>query len=313
MDQTADISTSSGGLPARYRGRFAPSPTGPLHFGSLVAAAGSYLEARRHGGEWWVRIDDIDPPREQPGAADDILRTLERFGFQWDGPVRYQHQRQEAHLDAIERLRTLGAAYSCGCTRKDITAAGHLGPNGLVYPGTCRNGLPPGRKPRSLRLCTRGIRVDFEDLLQGPVHCDLERELGDFVIRRADGLFAYHLAAAIDDGALGITHVIRGHDLLWCTPPQIAIQQRLSLSSPTYGHLPVAVNAQGQKLSKQTFAPPLEPKHANTLLWQALAFLQQMPPPELRKAPVSELWSWAAENWELSRLRGHSQALAPMV
>ncbi len=306
MDQPANAKDSP---VTRYRGRFAPSPTGPLHFGSLVAATGSYLEARHHHGEWWLRIDDIDPPREQPGAAAQILSALERFGFQWDGPVHYQHQRTAAYLEAIQRLRDLGAAYDCGCTRRDIAAAGREGPNGRIYPGTCRHGLPPGREPRSIRLLTRGLRVDFDDLLQGPVRCDLERELGDFVIRRADGFFAYHLAAAVDDGVHGITHVIRGHDLLWCTPPQIAIQRLLGLTSPSYGHLPIAVNAAGQKLSKQTFAPPLDADKAGDQLWQALMFLGQEPPDDLRRAPLRELWAWAHAHWAISRLRGRQQAV----
>lgn len=308
MDQTADQANPPNNRPGRYRGRFAPSPTGPLHFGSLVAATGSYLEAKQHRGEWWLRIDDIDPPREQPGAADAILRTLGRFGFAWDGPVHYQHQRTEAYLQAIQQLRELGAAYDCGCTRKDVAAAGRRGPNGLIYPGTCRNGLPPGRKPRSLRLLTHGLQVEFEDLLQGPVHCDLERELGDFVIRRADGYFAYHLAAAVDDGTQGITHVIRGHDLLWCTPPQRAIQQLLGLPSPACGHLPIAVNAAGQKLSKQTFAPPLDPNRANRQLWEALDFLQQNPPAALQNADIDTLWAWAHSHWDIRRLQGLRQA-----
>ncbi len=294
-----------------YRGRFAPSPTGPLHFGSLVAATGSFLEARTKGGEWLLRIDDIDPPREQPGAAEGIPRTLELFGFQWDGAVQRQSRRLDVYREVVQRLVREGLAYGCGCTRKDIAAAGKSGPNGLVYPGTCRDGLPPGRRTRALRIRTEDRHIAFEDILQGTIRCDLEQTLGDFVIRRADGHYAYHLAAAVDDGEYGITDVVRGYDLLWCTPPQLHLQQLLALPQPRYGHLPVAVNAQGQKLSKQTFAPALDPDHASRQLWAALDFLLQSPPLELRKAPLDEIWAWALANWSLTPLRNRQQAATP--
>ncbi|MCC5810356.1 MAG: tRNA glutamyl-Q(34) synthetase GluQRS [Ectothiorhodospiraceae bacterium] len=294
-----------------YRGRFAPSPTGPLHFGSLIAATGSYLEARTRGGEWLLRIDDIDPPREQPGASEEIPRTLELFGFQWDGPVHYQSSRTERYREVVQTLIGRELAYGCGCTRKDIAAAGKSGPNGLVYPGTCRNGLAPGRRTRALRVRTEHQHIRFDDLFQGIVRCDLEGMLGDFVIRRADGYYAYHLAAAVDDGDSGITHVIRGHDLLWCTPPQLYLQQLLRLPQPRYGHLPVAVNAQGQKLSKQTFAPALDVSLASTQLWQALDFLLQSPPEALAGEPLDIVWEWALAHWDPAPLRHRQQAPAP--
>ncbi|MEX0872604.1 MAG: tRNA glutamyl-Q(34) synthetase GluQRS, partial [Aquisalimonadaceae bacterium] len=194
----------------RYRGRFAPSPTGPLHFGSLVTAVGSLLEARRHQGSWTLRIDDIDPPREAPGATDAILRTLERFGFQWDGPVVYQSRRLDLYSEALDRLRRSAYAYGCACTRREIANVAVNGPNGLIYPGTCRQGLPPGRRTRAWRVRCDNTSIRFHDRFQGPMDTLLAETIGDFVVRRADGHFAYHLAAAVDDGSDGITHLVRG-------------------------------------------------------------------------------------------------------
>lgn len=298
-------------FPVPYVGRFAPSPSGPLHFGSLVTAVGSFLDARAHGGEWRVRIDDLDPPRVVPGAADDILRTLEAFGFEWEGPVQFQSARTEAYRAAFEALAARGAVYGCACTRREI-ADSSVGRDGApVYPGTCRRGLPPGRAPRAFRVDTAGIRVGFEDRLQGPVRVDLAREAGDFIVLRADGLFAYQLAAAVDDAAPGITDVVRGADLLDSTPRQIHLQRLLGLTSPRYLHLPVVVNALGEKLSKQTLAPPLDAARAAPLLVEALIFLGQTPPPELACAPVAEVWSWARTHWDLARVPRQRTAPSP--
>lgn len=291
------------GADAGYRGRFAPSPTGPLHFGSLVAALGSCLEARRHGGEWLVRIDDIDPPREQPGAASSILRTLERFGFEHDGSVLYQSTRHEAYRDAVAYLYQRDQAFPCGCTRKEVLRKGAPGVNGVLYPGTCRSGLPEGRQARTWRARVRGT-IDFEDRFQGSVSCDLEAEIGDFLVQRADALPAYHLAAAVDDMASGITHVIRGHDLLPCTPPQRFVIEQLGGSPPAYGHLPLAVNPDGRKLSKQNLAPPLDDTAPGAQLVTALEFLQQQPPKELRSASITTVWQWALANWTPDAIRG---------
>lgn len=280
-----------------YRGRFAPSPTGPLHFGSLVAAAGSYLMAKAQQGEWLLRIDDIDPPREIEGASDEILRTLEAFGFEWDGPVSYQSQHHEQYRAGLEQLQKEGHVYPCACTRKTIAEV--QAERGItVYPGTCRKGLPASTSPRMLRINTTDAHITFEDRFHGTCQYDLEREIGDFVLLRADGLFAYQLATGIDDAEQGITEVIRGSDLLASTPCQRYIQQCLGLPSPEYGHLPIAVNAQGQKLSKQNLAPALAPKQASQLLWQALNFLGQKPPDGLKKEPINNLWIWALTHWQ---------------
>jgi|SRR5688572_30075695 glutamyl-Q tRNA(Asp) synthetase len=282
----------------RYRGRFAPSPTGPLHFGSLVAAVGSFLEARAHSGEWLVRMEDLDPPRVIPGAADEILRALEACGMEWDGPVALQSERNDAYHAALHRLRQAGRVYPCACSRREIADSAIAGAEGPVYPGTCRGGLAPSRTARAQRLDTRGAAVTFDDAIQGRIACDLERECGDFVLYRADGVYAYQLAVVVDDAEQGITHVVRGADLLGSTPRQIYLQQLLELARPRYMHLPVAVNERGEKLSKQTFAAPLDPARPLPALMAALDFLGQQPPRELARATVTELWTWAKKNWK---------------
>ncbi|MGM0413258.1 MAG: tRNA glutamyl-Q(34) synthetase GluQRS, partial [Pseudomonadota bacterium] len=264
-----------------YRGRFAPSPSGPLHFGSLVAAVGSYLRARTAGGEWLLRMDDIDTPRNVPGAADGIRRDLEALGLTWDGPVVHQSDCLEAYADALDELRSAGLAYPCACSRAEVRAASAAAglPAGL-YPGTCRAGT--GDRPeRSVRLDTRGARIAFADGLLSLHEQDLEAEVGDFVIRRADGLFAYQLAVVVDDAAAGITEVVRGSDLLDSTPRQIHLFRQLGLPEPAWFHLPIAVTATGDKLSKQTGATPIGGAAGPQALWQALAFLGQAPPAEL--------------------------------
>lgn len=281
-----------------YTGRFAPSPTGPLHFGSLVAAVGSYLEARSRHGRWLVRMEDIDPPREMAGAADLILHTLERYGFQWDGEVLYQSRRDDAYRAALDALWRDSALYVCRCSRRDITEAGlarRLTPG--IYPGTCRSAGHPLGGPGALRVRTEGAVIAFTDRLQGNRSQALERELGDFVIRRADGLWAYQLAVVVDDATQGVTDVVRGSDLLDSTPRQIHLQQLLGLPTPGYLHLPVAVDRDGNKLSKQTFASPLPDDRPLRPLWRALAFLGQRPPAELLEGDVETLWDWAVAHW----------------
>jgi glutamyl-Q tRNA(Asp) synthetase len=281
-----------------YRGRFAPSPTGPLHLGSLIAATASYLQARSQGGYWGVRIEDIDPPREVAGASDDMLRTLEVFGFEWDGPVLYQSTRYARYEAALERLRALGLAYPCGCSRKTII---EHSPDG-IYSGTCREGLPAGSKVRSWRLRTPDQPLVFHDKIQGTQTTDLCREAGDFVLLRADGLFAYQLAAGLDDAETGITEVVRGADLLDSTPRQRYIQQVLGLSSPDYAHHPVVFGQHGQKLSKQTHASPLDAKLASQLLATALDFLGHPPPASLRGDSLDQMWQWAIQHWRLEQI-----------
>ena len=285
-----------------YRGRFAPSPSGPLHFGSLVTAVGSYLDARTRGGEWLLRIDDLDPPRVVPGATDAILRALDAYGFEWDGPVRYQSRRGEAYAAAFESLQRMGAIYACGCTRREIADSIVGLPGGAVYPGTCRGGLAAGKEPRAFRVNTAHARVEFLDRLQGRVSQDLGGEVGDFVVFRADGLFAYQLAVVVDDAEQGITDIVRGSDLLDSTSRQIHLQNLLGLPRPTYLHLPVVVNALGEKLSKQTLAAPLNLAHPQPPLFEALAFLGQQPPPDLAATSVAEVWAWAVGHWREERL-----------
>lgn len=285
-----------------YRGRFAPSPTGPLHFGSLIAAVGSFLEARTRGGEWLVRIEDLDTPRNVPGAADDILRCLSAFGMAWAGPVLYQSTRADAYEAALEQLRQADATYACGCTRREIAEIAVQGIDGPVYPGTCRDGLPPGRSPRATRVRTQGAPIAFDDRVQGRIAQDVAREVGDFVVARADGLIAYQLAVVVDDAAQGITDVVRGADLLDSTPRQIWLQRLLQLPTPRYAHLPVAINAQGEKLSKQTRARALDQRHPVPALLAALRFLGQQPPPALNGGSLRDVWTWALGHWQHQRI-----------
>ncbi|WJW76522.1 tRNA glutamyl-Q(34) synthetase GluQRS [Thiohalobacter sp. IOR34] len=280
------------------RGRFAPSPTGPLHFGSLIAAVGSFLDARSQGGQWLLRMEDLDRPRVVPGAADAILRTLERYGLHWDGEVMWQSRRAEAYLAALERLAAAGHSYPCGCTRREITERGRPGPEGPIYPGTCRNGLPPGREPRALRLRLPAADLEFEDRLLGRFRQPLQEEVGDFVIRRADGIVAYQLAVVVDDASQGITEVVRGSDLLSSTPRQIHLQRLLGLPTPRYLHLPLAVNAAGDKLSKQTRAPSIEDADPAALILRALDFLGQRPPRALQGESLDAIWRWAIAHWD---------------
>jgi glutamyl-Q tRNA(Asp) synthetase len=280
-----------------YRGRFAPSPTGPLHFGSLIAAVGSFLQTQVQGGAWLVRIEDIDPPREVAGAADEILRTLEACGLHWHGPEVYQSRRGETYRAALDELQHTGMLYGCACTRKEIADSSVAGIEGPVYPGTCRAGPAADRTPRAWRVRTRNSVIAFTDLWQGAIRRNLETDYGDFVVKRADGLFAYQLAVAVDDAEQGITEVVRGADLLESTPRQIHLQRLLRLPTPQYAHLPVAVNAQGEKLSKQTFAAPVNRKNPLPALVRALDFLGQQPPAELLEGEIESLWRWAISHW----------------
>jgi len=287
-----------------YRGRFAPSPTGPLHFGSLVAAVGSYLDAKHHHGIWLVRMEDLDTPRCVPGAADDILHTLEAFGLHSDEPVLYQSQRTAAYEKALHQLQDSGAVYPCCCTRKEIADSALNGIEGPVYPGTCRHGIPVGREGRAWRVRTDNEAIEFGDALQGHIAQHLESEIGDFVMKRADGLFAYQLAVVVDDAFQSITHVVRGADLLASTPRQIHLQRLLGLSTPHYMHLPIAVNEAGEKLSKQTLATPVDSSQAVATLLRVLDFLQQRPPANLAGNNVRTVLEWAIQNWDATKLRG---------
>lgn len=287
---------------SQYRGRFAPSPTGPLHFGSLVAAAGSYLDAKSRHGEWLVRIEDLDPPRMLAGAADDILHTLEALGLHWDGAVMYQSQRGESYREALNELQHQGVLYSCNCSRREIADSALNASSSLVYPGYCRNGMRPGRSDYALRVKSDDLTIQFHDRLQGHYVQQLAAEVGDFVLRRADGLYAYQLAVVVDDAAQNISDIVRGADILDSTPRQIYLQQLLGLATPSYLHLPVVVNVRGEKLSKQTLAPAVEVASPLPLLFEVLEFLGQDPPRELLQGDLDSLWSWAIAHWAVAKI-----------
>jgi len=265
-------------------GRFAPSPTGPLHFGSLVAALASWLDARAEGGRWLVRIEDLDAPRTQPGAAQRILRDLQRLGLGWDGGVLYQGARTPRYAEALERLRP--HLYWCGCSRREIadSSLGLASDGARIYPGTCRGGLAPGKRPRTLRVRSREEEICFDDRVQGRQCQRLAREVGDFVLQRADGQFAYQLAVVVDDADQGVTDVVRGADLLDSTARQIHLQRLLGLPTPRYLHVPVVLNAAGEKLSKQTGAGALELSRPECELRKALVHLGQAETDSLAEA-----------------------------
>lgn len=296
----------------RYRGRFAPSPSGCLHFGSLVAATASYLSARQAGGEWLLRIEDLDPPRTVPGSADQIIATLEALGFEWNESISYQSARTEAYQAALTRLLELGLAYPCSCSRSELLSAqGTSKPGGtLRYPGFCRHGPRPRSpaEPMAIRLRVDPAPMPVEDEIQGIRIFDVAREVGDFVIRRRDHLYAYQLAVTVDDAAQGITHVVRGIDLWDSTPRQMILQRALGLPTPKYAHVPLATDANGVKLSKSAGAAAIDMRTPTWQVWRALQFLRQDPPPELRVGGVDALWEWAIQHWRVQPLCGLQRA-----
>jgi len=285
----------------QYIGRFAPSPTGPLHFGSLVAAVASYLQARVRDGLWLVRIEDIDPPREQAGATDLILTALEAYGFEWCGDVIYQSASAQAHESALQTLLDNSLAYRCGCSRKDLADAPR-GPLGTIYPGTCRNGCD--RTDTAIRIRTDETPISFDDGLQGQQTQQLESESGDFIIKRRDGLIAYQLAVVVDDELEGISEIVRGIDIMDSTARQIWLQQLLGYRTPDYVHIPVVTHPDGDKLSKLTGAPGIPLKQVRPMLIAALRALQQEPPSDLTDASLNDIWQWAIQNWKLEPLQG---------
>ena len=261
----------------------------------------SYLQARACDGRWLVRIEDIDPPREQAGATEEILHALERYGFEWDGPVIYQSHSRPAHDEALRSLLERGLAYPCGCSRKDL-ADMPRGPLGVIYPGTCRAGCSADET--AIRVRTDNAPISFEDLLQGPVSQRLESESGDFVIRRRDGLIAYQLAVVVDDELQGITQIVRGIDIIDSTPRQIWLQHLLDYRLPEYAHIPVVTHPDGDKLSKLTGAPAIPLDEVRPTLVAALEALQQEPPLELVDAALADIWDWALTNWKIQPLQG---------
>lgn len=274
-------------------GRFAPSPTGPLHLGSVMAALGSYLQAKSRGGRWLVRIEDIDPPREVPGAARAQLATLARLGLKPDSEVVWQSRERARHQAAIDRLLAAGHAFHCSCSRRDLPAGG-------TYPGTCRDGIPAGRTARSIRARVDNRTWFVKDLLQ-PEHGETPAETtGDFVIRRADDCIAYQLAVVVDDAAQGVTEIVRGADLLDSTPRQMLLQARLDIPHPAYAHLPVLIDTRGEKLGKSTAAEAVDALPPETCLKQILTLLGHDPPPHLDSR--ERILDWAVANWRLERV-----------
>lgn len=274
-----------------YCGRFAPTPSGPLHFGSLVAAVASYIAARKAGGQWHVRIEDIDAPRATAGAAEDILRTLEVFGMFWDGPVVYQSQNLAAYEHALQQLLAREWVYPCRCTRREVADSSLSGIDGPIYPGICRGRAVLMSDNSALRLRVENRKIGFVDRMQGEVSQNLASEIGDFVLRRADGIFSYQLAVVVDDEALGVTEVVRGKDLIGSTVRQIYLQQLLGYATPAYLHIDVVCNEQGNKLSKQTLAPAVDTRMPVAQLCAAASFLGYAVETDSRYDSVTQFWS----------------------
>lgn len=290
-----------------YIGRFAPSPSGPLHFGSLVSALASYLDAKANGGKWLVRMEDLDPPREQPGAASAILQTLDEHGLHWDGEILYQSQRSQAYETCLNALLQARLAYHCTCSRQDLTAMGG------IYDGRCRTRQADPYKICSLRLKlydlpdrTTPDQIQFKDLIQGTQIQNLRTQAGDQILKRRDGFYAYQLAVVVDDIAQGITHIIRGSDLLEVTGRQLFFFELLGAPLPEFGHVPLAIQANGQKLSKQNHAKAIDSNLASRNLWRGLEFLGQNPPADLADASTSECLDWALHHWQRQAVQGLS-------
>ena len=306
------MTKASNNISSDYVGRFAPSPTGPLHFGSLVAALASFLDARHQGGKWLVRMEDLDPPREQAGASSAILKSLESHQLFWDGEVLFQSQRHAAYQEILDQLQARQLVYPCYCTRKVLAAKGG------IYPGTCRH-RPRLKKPSALRLLTAELpdaerslilQNRFADIFLGQVTC--QESMGDFIVRRKDGLYAYQLAVVVDDIYQNITHVIRGIDLLDSTPSQIFLFNCLHVNPPQYGHVPVVLNELGQKLSKQHGAKALDNNRSVDNICKALLFLNHPPPTELTHADTNTVLQWAIAHWDRKKIPTHSTKVVPI-
>ena len=280
-----------------YIGRFAPSPTGPMHFGTLLAATGSYLQARASGGEWQLRIEDVDTTRAIPGMADHMLRTLDLFGFEWDREVVVQSQRDDIYAVALQQLIYDDLIFPCTCSRKQLADA-----DTTVYPGTCRARTLPLRKQHALRVRVPDETIVFEDAVMGAQAQNLASECGDFVLRRRDGLYAYQLAVVVDDALQGVTEVVRGADLLESTARQIYLQRALGYATPAYLHLPVAMDEHGAKLGKSTGAAVIDVKQPAAVMSRVLAFLGQNPPEELANETLDNVWRWAIEHWDIRKI-----------
>ena len=284
-------------MPSTYIGRFAPSPTGPVHFGTLITAVGSYLQAKINNGNWLLRIEDVDTTRKVAGADSQIIHTLEQFGFEWDGDIVYQSQRTGLYEQALDKLNSLSLVYPCLCSRKQLAANEHS-----IYPGTCRHRALPEADEHALRVLTDNRDISFNDLVMGEQHQNIASDCGDFVIKRRDQLFAYQLAVVVDDALQEITEVVRGADLLNSTPRQIYLQQLLGYPTPTYCHLPLAIDAEGHKISKSQGAARIDLDNRQRQLIQVLNFLGQKPPQELSDYSLDEVWKWAIKHWDIRQI-----------
>ena len=299
-----------------YTGRFAPSPTGSLHFGSLITAIASYCDAKANSGQWIVRMEDLDKPREVAGAADNILRQLEHFGIEWDEPIIVQSQRTEHYENALNSLKNKQLVYPCTCTRKEIAdSSANIGIDGIIYPRTCLLHETKPNKTAAWRIKTNNSTIHFCDAIQGEISCILSSQVGDFILKRTDSLFAYQLAVVVDDAAQGVTHIVRGADLLDSTSRQIYLQQLLGYRTPHYAHVPVASNLAGEKLSKQTIAKPIDINLSSqsssiiikALIFEALSFLGQNPPLAIKNISLNECWQWAITHWSLANVPKQTQ------
>jgi glutamyl-Q tRNA(Asp) synthetase len=280
-----------------YKGRFAPSPTGPVHYGTLIAAAGSYLQAKKNNGEWLIRMEDVDTTRKIDGADTDILRTLELFGFEWDGEVIYQSRQTEYYDQALEQLISKSLVFPCSCSRKLLARS-----NRNIYPGICRQRRLPEHNKHALRVIANNVNIEFNDAVMGKQSQNIKQQCGDFIVKRRDGLFAYQLAVVVDDAMQNISEIVRGADLLDSTPRQIYLQQLLHYPTPDYCHLPLAVDATGNKISKSEGASKINLDNRKKLLISVLGFLGQQPPADLFESNINDIWTWAVKHWQIKRV-----------
>jgi len=282
---------------SNYIGRFAPSPTGPVHLGTLIAAVGSYLQAKKNDGKWLIRMEDVDTTRTVRGSDSEIFHTLEAFGFEWNGEILYQSKQTEHYEYALEQLKSLSLVFPCSCSRKQLANS-----NSQIYPGTCRSRQLPETGEHALRILAQDITIEFNDIVMGKQSQNMEQQCGDFVIKRRDGLFAYQLAVVVDDALQNITEIVRGSDLLDSTPRQIYLQQLLAYPTPDYCHLPLAVDSDGNKISKSEGATKVDIKNREKLMCDVLDFLGQAPPADLSASNINDIWSWAEEHWDVTHV-----------
>jgi glutamyl-Q tRNA(Asp) synthetase len=280
-----------------YIGRFAPSPTGPVHPGTLLAAVGSYLQAKASHGQWLLRMEDVDVLRKVDGADTMIVKTLEDYGFQWDGNIEYQSQRTHLYQQALDLLMENQQVYPCTCSRKQLAESGQA-----IYPGTCRQKTFAAEQDYAIRIRVEADDIEFSDCIMGRVQQNLRTQCGDFIIKRRDGLFAYQLAVVVDDAEQGVTEVVRGADLIDSTPRQIYLQQQLNYATPRYCHLPLVVDEHGRKISKSEGAAEVCRQNRQRMLTYSLALLGQQPPDTLRDATLDEIWHWAINHWSISKV-----------